>query len=156
MNKTGNKRLFLRKELEEYEKNTPMSDGERRALREWVAEGNGVHENDRMAEDGHGTPLDFLDVYREEESICETLRTLNEDEREEFIARLQGRDTIQSLRKRCDELHYKSEVYEKVLRRHRLMGEAEAMIEEGKAMAMAFEEAMARESCLTAEGGLPW
>lgn len=156
MNRMSNKQLFLRKELEEYEKITPMSDGERRALREWVAEGNGIHENGRMAEDGHGNLLDFLDVYREEESIRETLSTLNEEEREEFIAQLQGRDTIKSLRIRCDELHYKSEVYEKVLRRHRLMGEAEAMIEEGRAMARAFEEAMAKESCLTPEGGLPW
>ncbi|MBR1855931.1 MAG: hypothetical protein IJ803_02520 [Oribacterium sp.] len=156
MNIIGNKQLFLQKELEEYENNTPMNDEERRALHEWVGQGYSVHENDCLAEDGHGNYLDFLDVYREEESIRETLSTLNEEEQEEFIAQLQGRDTIKSLRKRCDELHYKSEVYEKVLRRHHLMDEAENLIEEGRAMSRAFEEAMAKESCLTMEGGLPW
>ena len=156
MNIINNRQLFLRKELEEYEKITPMSSEERNVLHEWVSQGHSVHENDCLAEDGHGNYLDFLDVYREEESIRETLKNLNEDERDEFIAQLQGVDTIKSLQKRCDELHYKSEVYEKVLRKHHLMREAEAMNEEGRAMSRAFEEAMAKESGFAAEGGLPW
>ena len=39
------KRNFLRKELKEYEKVTPMTEEERIALHEWVKNGNSVHEN---------------------------------------------------------------------------------------------------------------
>ena len=39
------KRQFLKKELREYEKTTPMTEEERKVLHEWVARGYSVHEN---------------------------------------------------------------------------------------------------------------
>ena len=60
------KRQFLKKELKEYEKITPMTEDERKVLHEWVADGNSVHENGAMACYEGGRPMDFLDVYREE------------------------------------------------------------------------------------------
>ena len=38
----------LRDELIEYEQNHEMTDDERNALREWVMDGNSVHENASM------------------------------------------------------------------------------------------------------------
>ena len=43
------KRQFLKKELKEYEKITPMTAAERKVLHEWVAAGYSVHENSSMA-----------------------------------------------------------------------------------------------------------
>ena len=43
------KRRFLRQELKEYERVTPMTEEERSALWEWVNAGNSVHENGSMA-----------------------------------------------------------------------------------------------------------
>src|SRR5699024_12501293 len=60
---------LLKQELREYEKVTPMTEEEREALHEWVAAGNSVHENGSMASYESGRPVDFLDVYREEEEI---------------------------------------------------------------------------------------
>ena len=63
------RRRFLKQELKEYEKATSMTDEERNALREWVRDGNSVHEKAAMAVYEGGRPIDFLDVYREEEEI---------------------------------------------------------------------------------------
>jgi hypothetical protein len=67
------KRRFLKQELKEYEKIIPMTEEERTALHEWVAAGNSVHENGSMASYEGGRPMDFLDVYREEEEIQRAL-----------------------------------------------------------------------------------
>ncbi|MCR4924639.1 MAG: hypothetical protein K5931_11580, partial [Lachnospiraceae bacterium] len=87
---------FLEEELNEYEKNTQMNENERKALREWVASGNSVHDNGSLVRDEHGNLMDFLDVYREEEEIRITLDTLTGEEREEYLAELRGEDTINS------------------------------------------------------------
>ena len=71
------KRRFLKQELKEYEKVTPMTEAERVALHEWVAAGNRVHENGSMACYEGGRPMDFLDVYREEEEIRRTLASMS-------------------------------------------------------------------------------
>lgn len=59
------KRQFLKQELREYEKVTPMTGEEREALHEWVAAGNSVHENGSMVSYEGGRSVDFLEVYRE-------------------------------------------------------------------------------------------
>ena len=74
------KRQFLKKELKEYEKITPMTAAERKVLHEWVAAGYSVHENSSMAVYEGGRPVDFLDVYREEEDIRRALNTMNYEE----------------------------------------------------------------------------
>ena len=52
---------FLRRELREYEKITPMTEEEREALHEWVHSGRSVHDNGSYACYEGGRPLDFLD-----------------------------------------------------------------------------------------------
>lgn len=72
-------------ELEEYIKTVAMTDEEIGVLREWVSKGHSVHENPCDAEDGHGNYLDFLDVYRDEKEIENTLDGMTEREKEAFI-----------------------------------------------------------------------
>ncbi len=76
---------LLNIELEEYIKHIDMTDEEIIALKEWVSKGNSVHENPCDAEDGHGNYLDFIDVYRDEKEIEDTLESMSEREREAFI-----------------------------------------------------------------------
>ena len=88
MNLTSDRQRFLQDELNTYEKTTQMNETERNALHEWVAAGNSVHENTCNAEDGHGNYIDFLDVYREEQDIRDTLSALSDEEKEEYLAEL--------------------------------------------------------------------
>jgi hypothetical protein len=77
--------LYLKEELEEYEKVTPMTDDERKALHEWVADGHSVHENGSLGVWDGGAPIDFLDVYRWEQEETEMFNALSEDEKIEFL-----------------------------------------------------------------------
>ena len=156
MNLTSDRQRFLQDELNTYEKTTQMTETERNALHEWVAAGNSVHENTCNAEDGHGNYMDFLDIYREEQDIRDTLSSMNTEEQEEYLAKLRGEDTIKSLKKRLDELLYKTDVYEKVLKKYDLVEEAEALIEEGRALSKAFDEWAEAEMGKLPEGELSW
>ncbi len=80
-----NNQDLLNIELEEYIKTVAMTDEEIGVLREWVSKGYSVHENPCDAEDGHGNYLDFLDVYRDEKEIENTLDGMTEREKEAFI-----------------------------------------------------------------------
>lgn len=156
MNLISDWQRFLQDELNTYEKTTQMNETERNALHEWVAAGNSVHENTCDAEDGHGNYIDFLDVYREEQDILDTLSTLSDEEKEEYLAELRGEDTIKSLNKRLDELLYKTNVYEKILKKHDLVEEAEALMEEGRALSKALDEWIEAEMGKLPKGELPW
>jgi hypothetical protein len=79
------KRQFLKKELREYEKTTPMTEEERKVLHEWVARGYSVHENGSMASYEGGRPMDFLDVYREEEEIRRHLSSMSYEEGSRYL-----------------------------------------------------------------------
>ncbi|MCR5746804.1 MAG: hypothetical protein K6G03_03780 [Lachnospiraceae bacterium] len=128
MNKTKERLQFLRKELEEYEAVTTMTSEERTALREWVEGGNSVHDNGSMAVYEGGRPMDFLDVYREEEEIRKTLNSLEGKEKDKFLRELKGEENEDDLREKCDHYWFVMGVYEHVLRRHGLMQEAEEEI----------------------------
>ncbi len=80
-----NNQDLLNIELEEYIKTVTMTDEEICALREWVSKRHSVHENPCDAEDGHGNYLDFIDVYRDEKEIENTLEGMTEREKEAFI-----------------------------------------------------------------------
>ena len=84
------KKQFLKKELREYEKITPMTEDERKALHEWVAAGNSVHENGSMALYEGGRPMDFLDVYREEEDIRRATKGMTYEEETRYLLREYG------------------------------------------------------------------
>ncbi len=128
MNKTKERLQLLRKEFEEYVAVTPMTSVERSALQEWVEGDNSVHDNGSMAVHEGGRPMDFLDVYREEEDICKTLDSLEGKEKDKFLRELKGEENEDDLREKCDRYWFIIGVYEYVLRRHGLMQEAEEVI----------------------------
>lgn len=109
------KRTFLRKELKEYEKVTPMTEEERIALHEWVKNGNSVHENGSMASYEGGRPVDFLDVYREEEEIRKALSSMTYEEGSRYLLKEYGIDrdgvmapkppTYEELQKKANRLY---------------------------------------------------
>ncbi len=86
------RRRFLKQELKEYEKTTPMTDEERSVLHEWVRAGNSVHENAAMAVYEGGRPIDFLDVYREEEEIRRALASRTYEEGSKYLLEEYGID----------------------------------------------------------------
>jgi hypothetical protein len=137
------RRAFLCKELKAYEKITPMTEGERAALREWVAAGNSVHENDCMACYGGGAPCSFLDVYRHDEEIRDDLAKLGPREQEMYLARLCGEVTIDTLQEDVGELRLKADTYHRVLSRHGLEKEAMEMLRHAREEARAPTGAMA-------------
>lgn len=119
-------------ELAEYEKHTEMTDVERAALHEWVSDGYSVHENSSLAYNESGCPADFLDVYRYEEEIRLDLEKLSPGEKENYLARLRGEDTVDTLREDLYQLLFKARMYAHVLRIHGLLGEAEQKIKEAR------------------------
>jgi hypothetical protein len=122
----------LMEELREYELRTPMSEEERIALHEWVSKGNSVHENSSLAEYENGEPVDFLEDYRYDMGIRKELAQLDERARENYIARLQGRDTIDNLREDLENADLRLRACSAVLERHGLMAEVEHQLESWK------------------------
>ena len=153
MNIENERQQFLLEELHEYEKHTEMSNDERKALHKWVMDGNIVHENSSLAEDGHGNYIDFIDVYRYEQEISERLSEMDEEDRTEYIAALQGEDTLKSLRGKYEELLYRAEVYERVLMRHHLIDEASRLMDEGRRISEEFAKSVSADGLPMLEGG---
>ena len=60
---------FLENEYKQYCKTTTMTSSERRALREWVKDGNSVYENASGVWAEGNIPVEFLTIYRDEEYI---------------------------------------------------------------------------------------
>ena len=115
---------LLLQELREYEAKASLSKDERDALREWVKNGNSIHENPCMAEDGHGRYLDFIDVYRTNAELGNILDSLTEKERENYLARFQRVATIDDLRDDLMKMTFRMNCYEDVLRNYGLLDEA--------------------------------
>ena len=124
---TGKASLW--EEMLEYEKQTQMTEEERHALHEWVLDGNSVYENSSMGTDETGRPLAFLDVYRYEKEIRDTLEKLDAKGRENYLARLRGEDTIDNLREDLQETHLRLDACERILRKHGLIQEALELME---------------------------
>ena len=122
----------IEKELKEYLKTTSVNEEELEALKEWVADGNSVHTNPSMATDEHGNPSDFLLDYRYHAEIYKELEQLSEKEKEMYLARLRGEETIDTLREDLYKVMYERDVYLKVLQKHGLLKEAELRLEHGR------------------------
>ena len=137
---TDKRQIFLEKELIEYEKVTVMTADEQSALRAWVAAGNSVHENTSMGVDEKGEPLDFLDVYRMEEEIRQDLEKLSPTEKDKYIARLKGEYTVEILLEDIQALHFKLNAYERILKKHHLLDEAEKLMDDWKNQAVVLPE----------------
>ena len=86
------RRQFLKQELKEYEKVTPMTDEEKTVLHEWVRCGHSVHETDSMAVYEGGQPVDFLDVYREDMKIRRALESMSYEEGSKYLLEEYGID----------------------------------------------------------------
>lgn len=94
------KRCFLRRELKEYERATPMMEEERHVLHEWVNRGYSVHENGPMACYEGGRPMDFLDVYREKEETRQAYSSMTYAEGSKYLLEEYGidRDGVMTLK----------------------------------------------------------
>ena len=138
--KTDKQQIFPERELIEYEKVTTMTAEEQAALRTWVAEGNSVHENASMGVDETGEPLDFLEVYRMEEKIRQDLEKLSPTEKDKYIARLKGEYTVEILLEDIQALHFKLNSYERILKKHHLLDEAENLMDDWKNQAVVLLE----------------
>ena len=119
------------KEFHDYVKKTPMTEKEKEALWEWVLHGNSVHDNPSMASDEHNNPADFLEDYRYHEEISQQLEKLAGKDKENYLARLRGEDTIDTLREDLWRMCYERDVYYKVLSRYGLQQEAKECLEAG-------------------------
>ena len=76
---------MLEEELKEYLKDTKMTPKERKALHEWVAAGHSVHENNAMAVCEGGYPIDFLDIYREEEELRQVTKDMSSEDARKYM-----------------------------------------------------------------------
>ncbi len=90
MTKEQEYQAVLNKELKEYEFVTEMTETERIELHKWVKTGHSVHENTAMAVYSDGYPMDFLDVYRDEEYIRQTTKDMSSEEQEKFALNYYG------------------------------------------------------------------
>ena len=123
--KTDKKQIFPEKELIEYEKVTTMTAEEQAALRFWIAEGNSVHENASMGVD---------------EEIRQDLEKLSPTEKDKYIARLKGEYTVEILLEDIQALHFKLNAYERILKKHHLLDEAEKLMDDWKNQAVVLPE----------------
>lgn len=118
------RQAYLLQELKEYADNTEMTKEEYRVLKEWVKDGNSVHENGSMACYEGGRPVDFLDVYREEEEIRQKLDSLTGDARDRYLCELRDEPYPPDLQRKNYELRRKLDAYKCVLENHGLLNEA--------------------------------
>ena len=84
--------VILEEQYREYIKKTPMTKKEQRALREWVKDGNSVYENSCEAWYDGGVPVEFLDVFRDEEYIRQHTKGMNPEEARRFALAYYGWD----------------------------------------------------------------
>ena len=133
------KMRFLKQELKEYEKVTPMTEEERKILREWVNGGNSVHENGSMASYEGGRPIDFLDVYREEEEIRKALASMSYEEGSRYLLEEYGinrddkpepKPTFEELCKKVRQIYRTCMLYRDVLLMNDLKEEADEYVEQ--------------------------
>lgn len=79
------RKRFLKQELKEYEKITPMTEEERRELHKWIEAGYSVHENTCCAVGDGNRPIDFLDIYREEGALRKTTAGMGNEEARKYV-----------------------------------------------------------------------
>ena len=141
-NRNEEQEASLWEELLEYERHTQMTQQERQALHAWVHAGNSVYENGSMGTDETGRPLAFLDVYRYEREIRDTLEKLDAESRENYLARLRGEDTIDNLREDLQKVHLRMDAFERILRKYGLLQEALDLMESWKSTPLPVPETM--------------
>lgn len=81
------RKTYLRKELKEFEKTNPMTDDERKALRDWVNQGNSVYENSMMA-----VGYNYLTEYRDTEYLRKATKDMTTEDAQRFAWNYYGWD----------------------------------------------------------------
>lgn len=152
---TDKRQISLEEELIEYEAVTLTTAEERAVLHKWVADGNSLHENVSMGVDENGEPLDFLEVYRMENEIRQDLENLSPTEKDKYIARLRGENTVETLLEDIQELHFKLNAYERTLKKHHLLDEATKLMDDWKKQAIVLPEITDDEELPFQERRLP-
>lgn len=122
--------IRVRKVLNEYEIDNPMSNEEREALYEWLMDGNSIYDNPYLYMDEYGNPMKFLLAYRIDEEIRDELEQLDEKERANYITRLCGEDTIDTLKEDLEKTLFRLRICEKVLVSYGLLDKVEEQIKE--------------------------
>lgn len=79
------RKRFLKQELKEYEKITPMTEEERQELHRGIEAGYSVHENTCCAVGDGNRPIDFLDIYREEEALRKVTAGMGSEEARKYV-----------------------------------------------------------------------
>jgi len=87
---TASEKEYLEKQYGEYIKGRTMTDRERDALKEWVADGNSVYDNPMGLWKDSFTPAEFLDVYHDEEYIENHTKGMTAEGRNRFAAEYYG------------------------------------------------------------------
>ena len=133
------KRDFLKKELKEYEKATPMTEEEKTALHKWVANGNSVHDNPAMIVYEGGRPWDFLDMYRELEEIRKATEHMSYEEESRYLLEEYGinrddrpepKPTFEELCNKVRRIYRTCMLYRDVLLMNDLKEEADEYVKE--------------------------
>ena len=148
MKSSVKRKRFLRQELKEYEQRTPMTEKERMELHEWVEAGCSVHENTCCAIGDGNMPIDFLDIYREEEALCLATADMEGEEARRYVLNYYGWQeegtekeeyTVETLKKRVRQSERNLFYLEEFVRRKGFWIEAERYIEENRKEALPFE-----------------
>jgi len=142
------RKRFLRQKLKEYEKRTPMTKEERRELHEWVEAGYSVHENTCCAVGDGNRPIDFLDLYREEEALRKATAGMESKEARKYVLDYYGwteeetekeEYTVETLKDRVRELERERFYLEEFIGQKGFWKEAQKYIEECRGEPIPFE-----------------
>ncbi len=142
------RKRFLKHELKEYEKITPMTKEERRELHEWVEAGHSVHENTCCAVEDGNRPIDFLDIYREEEALRKATAGMESNEARKYVLDYYGwteeetekeEYTVETLKDRVRELERERFYLEEFIGKKGFWKEAQKYIEECRGEPIPFE-----------------
>lgn len=142
------RKRFLKQELKEYEKRTPMTQDERKELHEWINAGYSVHENTCCAVDDGNKPIDFLDIYREEEALRKATAGMENEEARKYVMEYYGwtdemaekeEYTVETLKDRVRELERKLFYLEEFIGQKGFWKESQKYIEEYRGEPIPFE-----------------
>lgn len=87
---TASEQAVLTKQYKEYINGRTMTDKERDALQEWVMDGNSPYDNPLGLWKDSFHPVEFLEVYRDEEYIEEHTKGMTAECRNRFAAEYFG------------------------------------------------------------------
>lgn len=149
MKSNEERKRFLRQELKEYEKITPMTEEERRELHEWVDAGYSVHQNTCCAVGDGNRPIDFLVIYREEEYLRKATAGMDSEEARRYVLDYYGwtedeteKDeeyTVETLKERVRKLERKLFYLDEFIGRKGFWEEAWKYVEENRDEPIPFE-----------------